>query len=171
MLETKRMILRKPAPQDAEAYLKVCNSAFVLKYNAMTPKTYDSVRQEFENVQDENTFIMQHKESGAVIGAVFVQEDSLRWGVESRELSYFLDEAYSKKGYMKEALSAVITYLFETQQLTCVAARSFAPNTASRKLLESLGFCQDGLIPSCVKGYGDIIYDDALYSVFREKWK
>ena len=110
---------------------------------------------------------MERKDSGKVIGAIFTEEDSIRWGIASMELSYFLGEEYSRQGYMKEALRALIDYLFAIQNLTCVAARSFAPNIASRKLLESLGFHCDGYIPKCVKGCGDVIFDDTLYSLFR----
>lgn len=167
-LETARLILRPPKTEDAESYLNIHNSEFAMKYNAMTPKTLETVRKQFSDPDDSDMLIIELRETGAVVGSVCVEEDSIRWGVASKELSYFLGEQYSRKGYMKEALGAVIDYLFETENLLCVSARSFAPNTASRKLLESLGFIQNGYIPACVKGYGDIIFDDTLYSLFRK---
>ena len=167
-LETARLILRPPKSEDAESYLNIHNSEFAMKYNAMTPKTLETVRKQFSEPDDSDMLIIELRETGAVVGSVCVEEDSIRWGVASKELSYFLGEQYSRKGYMKEALGAVIDYLFETENLLCVSARSFAPNTASRKLLESLGFIQNGYIPACVKGYGDIIFDDTLYSLFRK---
>lgn len=170
MLETERLILRRPKTEDADAYLAICNSEFVLRYNAMTPRTIERVKEQFSAVC-EDTWIIELKKSGQVIGAIFIEDDSIRWDVASVELSYFLEEAFSKQGYMKEALHALIDHLFVTQNLTCVAARSFALNTASRKLLESLGFHQDGYIPHCVKGYNNTIFDDTLYSVFRKDWK
>jgi len=99
-----------------------------------------------------------------------IDNDSLRWDVNSKELSYFISKAFSRQGYMKEALKAVIRYLFETEKLACIAARSFTPNEASRALLASLGFHQDGLIPHCVKGYKGIIFDDTLWSLLREEY-
>ena len=77
-------------------------------------------------------------------------------------------EEESKKGYMKEALSALISHLFETENLTCITARSFAPNIASQRLLESLGFQKEGLLRCCVKGFEDVIFDDCLYSLMRK---
>lgn len=170
MLETERLILRQPKDSDAEAYFKICNSEYVLRYNAMMPKSLDNILQQFSKPCDD-TWILENKETGKVIGAIFTEEDSIRWGVASMEVSYFLSEEYSRQGYMKEALRALIDYLFANRELSCVAARSFAPNTASRKLLESLGFHCDGYIPMCVKGYKDTIFDDTLYSVFKENWK
>lgn len=167
-LETKRLILRSSRAEDVDDYLEFCNSEFVMRYNAMTPRTREQVLADFSRTdREEDTFVLEHKQNGKIIGAVFVGEDSLRWGIASKELSYFISEAYSRQGYMKEALRAVIAWLFESESLECVAARSFAPNETSRKLLAALGFHQDGFIPRCVKGYGDIIFDDTLHSLFR----
>ena len=65
-------------------------------------------------------------------------------------------------------MQAVIGSLFENESLECVSARAFAPNIASRALLRSLGFAENGIIPRCVKGYGGTIFDDAIYTLFRE---
>ena len=68
---------------------------------------------------------------------------------------------------MKEAMQGVIAWLFETANLECISARAFAPNTASRVLLRALGFQENGIIPQCVKGYGDVIFDDVIHTLFR----
>ena len=166
-LETVRLLLRKPRPEDAEEYVALCNTEFVLRYNAMTPKNIEQVRQSFAQPR-EDVLLLELKETGRIIGEITLDEDSVRWGVASKELSYWLGEAYSRQGYMKEALGAVIAHLFESENQECVAARCFAPNTASLALLKSLGFTQDGYIPRCVKGYGDRIFDDTLHSLFRK---
>ena len=168
-LQTQRLRLRPPIAADADDYLEICNSEFVLRYNAMTPKSREDVLNSFSRDR-EDTILLELKATGKVIGAVFLEEDSLRWGVESKELSYFLREEYARQGYMKEALGAVIDKLFRRENLTCVAARAFAPNTASRALLNSLGFHQDGYIRQCVKGYQDQIFDDTIHSLFRGEW-
>lgn len=170
VLETERLILRRPKAEDADEYMEFRNSDFVLRYNAMTSTTRESVLERFARPEEPwRTFIMEHRETGRVIGVVFTEEDSLRWGVNSKEVSYFMNEAFARQGYMKEALGAVVRYLFEEEKLDCVAARSFAPNEASRRLLLSLGFHQDGLIPRCVKGWGGVIYDDTLYSLICDE--
>lgn len=168
-LETSRLILRKPEIRDVEDYMEIVNSEFVMRYNAMTPTTKEKAAARFaEDPGDGSSIVMEVKETGKMIGMLFTEEDSLRWDVASRELAYFLREEEARKGYMKEALHGLICHLFKTENLTCVSARSFAPNIASRKLLESLGFHQDGLVRKCVKGYGGVVYDDALYSLMRE---
>ena len=169
-IETERLILRLPEVRDVEDYMAFCNSAFVLRYNAMTPRTKEQILRRF-SAPPEDTLVIEHKKDGKVIGEISIEDDSVRWGVVSKELSYFICEDYSRHGYMKEALHGLIGYLFEAENLECVAARCFAPNTASLALLKSLGFTQDGYIPHCVKGYKDQIFDDTLHSLFRKDYQ
>lgn len=169
-IETKRLILRRPEVRDVDDYMAICNTEFVLRYNAMTPRTAERLRQRFSEPR-EDTWVIQRKADGKVIGEISIEDDSVRWGVASKELSYWLGEAYSRQGYMKEALRGLIAYLFETEDIECAAARCFAPNTASLALLKSLGFTQDGYIPHCVKGYCDQIFDDTLHSLFRKDFR
>lgn len=166
-LETQRLILRKPEVTDVDDYMEFVNSRFVNQYNAMSPMTREKAEHRFANPEDDSIAIVK-KETGKLIGMLYVGEDSLRYDVNSKEISYFLRQEESRKGYMKEALSALISYLFETESLTCITARSFAPNIASQRLLESLGFQREGLLRRCVKGFEGIIFDDCLYSLFRE---
>ena len=168
-LETKRLILRKPEPRDAESYLEFVNSEFVMRYNAMSPVTREKAERQFAEAPDDGSVIaLEDKASGRLLGMVYSGEDSLRYGIASKEFSYFLREDAARQGYMKEALSSLIAHFFESENLDLVSARCFAPNTASRRLLESLGFRQDGLVRRCVKGYRDVVFDDCLYSLLRE---
>ena len=171
-LETKRLILRQPEMKDARDYTAIHNSPFVLRYNAMLPTTPERMEEVFGNQEYlENTVFLEEKETGKLLGAIFLHDDDLRYGVESRCLSYFIDEAYSRKGYMKEAMTAVIAELFKKEKLECVCCRVFAPNTASRALLKSLGFQENGIIPRCVKGFTGEIFDDVIHTLFRDTLK
>jgi len=172
MLETNRLILRTPGIQDVQEYLAFRNSDFVLRYNAMNKQTLEQAENYFSHENSgEQKLILQQKASGKAIGMVFITEDSLRWDVSSKEISYYLAESYARQGYMTEALTAVIRYLFENEEVSCITARSFAPNTASRRLLSTLGFCQDGVLRRGVRGYENVVFDDAVYSLLKEEWK
>lgn len=171
-LETQRLILRKPEEKDLDDYMEFVNTEFVNRYNAMTPMTREKARAGFTETKDNLSAIaMELKETGKVIGMIYTNEDSLRYGVASKEFSYFLRQEEARKGYMKEAIAALIDYFFTQGKLDCVAARCFAPNIASQRLLESLGFTRDGCVRKCVKGYQNIVFDDCLYSLMREDWK
>ena len=171
-LQTPRLILRKPELKDVDDYLEFACSEFVLRFNAMTPVSREKAESRFAEAPDDGSVLaMEEKSSGKVIGMIYTEEDSLRYGVASKEFSYFLREDAARKGFMKEALHALIGHLFEAEDLSCVSARCFAPNIASRRLLESLGFRQDGTVRRCVRGWGDTVFDDCLYSLLREEFK
>ena len=77
----------------------------------MSPVTREKAERRFANPEDDSIAIVK-KETGKLIGMLYVGEDSLRYEVNSKEISYFLRQEESRKGYMKEALSALISYLF-----------------------------------------------------------
>ena len=166
-LETERLILRAPEISDAQAYTAIHNSEFVLRYNAMQPITPERMERRFADPEYcQNTLFLEEKTHGTLLGAIFLEEDDLRYGVASKSLSYFIAQDYARKGYMKEAMGALITHLFQSKGLECISCRVFAPNTASRALLKSLGFRENGVIPYCVKGYTGEIFDDVIHSLF-----
>ena len=170
-LETERLILRKPQMTDVDNYMEFVNSEFVMRYNAMTPVTREKAEAQFADTGDDFSAIaIEVKESGKIIGMIYTGEDSLRYGVASKEFSYFLRQEEARKGYMKEALRALIQHFFTEEKLTCVSARCFVPNVASQRLLESLGFHRDGVVRRCVKGYQDRVFDDCLYSLMQSEW-
>ena len=171
-LTTARLRLRHPKTGDGAAYAEIHNSEFVLRYNAMLPTTEARMEAKFADTEYvENTFFLEEKATGKLIGAIFLEDDDLRYDVASKGMSYFIREDFARKGYMKEAMHAVISHLFESENLECICARAFAPNTASRALLKSLGFQENGIIPRCVKGYGDIIFDDVIHTLFPDNLK
>ena len=161
---TDRLCIRLAKHSDVDMVLPFRNSEFVLKYNCMHKCTRDELQ--YELVREDSYVVVLDEQ---VIGVIDLHEDSLRYRIASKELSYYLDEAYTKHGYMKEALSAIIDYLFKVENLECVSARAFIQNIASHKLLLSLGMHQDGVLPKAVMGYNDIVYDDGLYSILREE--
>ena len=172
VLETKSLILRKPELTDIDDYLDFVNSEFVNRYNAMSPVNREKAERQFSQAKDDLSVIaIALKETGKIIGMIYAGEDSLRYGVAPREFSYFLREEQSRKGYMKEALAALIDHFFGEEKLDCVSARCFVPNIASQRLLESLGFTREGVVRKCVKGYQDTVFDDCLYSLMKEDWK
>ena len=171
-LITERLILRAPELRDADAYMAIHNSEFALRYNAMQPTTKERMEKAIQDPEYTRTALyLEEKASGKVIGAIFLEEDSLRYGVASMGLSYMMAESYTCKGFMKEAMQAVIAHLFAEEKLECVSARVFAPNAASRALLKSLGFAENGIIPHCVKGYTGEIFDDVIHTLFSDNLK
>ena len=86
-------------------------------------------------------------------------------------LDYWLGQEFARQGYMSEALEGVLEYLFRRRKLRLVSARVFTQNIASLTLLERLGFTREGTLRQAVRAWGDVVYDDALFSMLREDYQ
>lgn len=69
----------------------------------------------------------------------------IRSAANSCGIGFKLDESESGKGYMTEALKKVIDYLFSEQKLSRIEVNIMPSNMASIKLVEKLGFRQEGI--------------------------
>lgn len=168
-LETERLIIRRPKPEDVEDILQFRNSEFVLKYNCMRIYSREDIISRI--LPDPHALAIVKKETGKVIGMISVEDDSVRSpSIPSKELSYYLCEQETRKGYMREALQAVIRHLFTQENMECIGVRVFTDNEASNRLALALGFHKEGVVRRCVKAYKDVIYDDTLYSLLREEF-
>ena len=62
------------------------------------------------------------------------------------ELGYWLNERSRGKGYMTEALETIIKFGFNEMNLHRIEAYINPDNLSSRKLVEKLGFSEEGMI-------------------------
>lgn len=85
------------------------------------------------------------------------------------ELGYWLVPEVHGNGYGSEAVSLVIEYVFRTYDAPAVSARAFAFNDASRGLLESLGFSEEGVHRRFMYVDGEHV-DCVVYGLLREEW-
>ena len=170
-IETERLILRNALPTDTESYHTLWNTPSVLKFNVMNPPDLQQAAAAVDaDAQSDKVLYIAQKENGQMIGQIFLEPDSLRYGVKSFIVSYSLMEEYGRKGYMTEALTAAIEYAFHAFQLDMVVSRVFADNIPSQRLLEKLGFTKEGTLRYAVQGYDGIVHDDMLFSLLREEF-
>lgn len=90
-LHTERLLLRTPRERDAAEIMAIRNSAFVMKNNVM--EVFDKeqmVHLIHREIDYENTWYIERKEDGALLGMIAEEEDSVRFDVRSRCLSYYL---------------------------------------------------------------------------------
>ena len=167
-LVTERLIIRELKMSDLDRFDPLANSDFVLKYLCMYKMDREGSRQYLQQmIEKQKDFAVALKDTDELIGKIHIDEDHLRYDVNSVDLAYWLGEEYTRKGYMTEALSAFIDYLFEERKYDAITAQSLAPNTASRALLSKLGFVQEGYLRRAIKDNG-IIYDTVLFSLLKE---
>lgn len=85
------------------------------------------------------------------------------------ELSYFILPEYHGQGFGKEAVGLAVDITFQEHHHPAVEAKTFPDNEASRGLLESLGFTQEGRIRN--HAYWDGQYRDMIiYGLLRGEW-
>ncbi len=169
-IETERLILRTPRPEDAPAMLAIRNSGYVRQYNPMKPWDLPRMEKQIaEEIASGLAFYIDEKPDGPLIGGIWLEPDELRYGPVAFTVSYYLSEEAAGRGYMGEALAAALPYAFSQLDAQLVSARVFTPNRASVRLLEKLGFTHEGTLRQAVTTPEGITYDDMLFSLLRDE--
>lgn len=114
---------------------------------------------------------IRHKDNNIIIGHISLFQDTIREKVNSMEIGYNLDEAEWGKGYMTEAVKAVIDYGFKTHELDVIAIRTSPTNTRSARVIEKCGFTYEGTLRKVYKIYDGSLRDSRIFSLLREEWE
>ncbi len=171
-LTSKRLVLRNVREDDFPQYMPLFASDFVQRYNCFQHREEAQVREELRrDAADDGVLAVTLRESGALIGMIYIDPDSLRRNVNSIEVSYWLGEPYVRRGYMSEALGAVLTHLFTEGGYRSVTARAFACNPASLALLRKLGFTEEGRLREAIRTPGGLVCDDVLFSLRKDEFQ
>jgi len=86
------------------------------------------------------------------------------------EIGYCLDRAEWGKGYMNEALQALLDYAFEELALHRIEADVDPRNTSSIRTVERLGFQREGYLRERLQVNGEI-QDTVFYGLLRPDWE
>ena len=94
-------------------------------------------------------FIINRNE-GALIGAITL--DNIRRGPnQTATMGYWIGLPYVRKGFMSEAISALVHYAFGTLDLSRIESACLPENTPSRKVLEKCGFKYEGVAQAYIQ--------------------
>ena len=104
-------------------------------------------------------------ESGNPIGLVRVSDTNYK----RPELGYWLVPEVHREGYGRESVSLAIDYVFNEYDTPAIEAKTFDFNDASRGLLESLGFSEEGCLRKFMFVNGDY-HDMIYYGLLRREW-
>ena len=154
-LETERLILRPPRHADYRAWSAVrLESREFLKpwepnwaEDHLTRRAFrHRVTWSARAIRTERAypFFIFLKSDNSFVGAVTL--DNIRRGPsQSGTVGYWISEAQARNGYMREALTAVLAFAFNTLGLGRVEAGCLPENQASRRVLERSGFKYEGV--------------------------
>lgn len=84
-------------------------------------------------------------------------------------IGYDLQQKYWNKGYITEALSAIIQFGFKELDINRIEAEVMQGNPGSDKVLEKLGFKKEGLLREWMLWDG-IHYDMTMYSLLKKEY-
>lgn len=169
-MQTQRLILRRPGPEDLDRFQTLFNQDFVTEYLCMDKLDRAGCLSYLEQMaQGEQDVALVRKDDGGLIGKIHMDPDNLRYGVRALSLAYWVGQPYARQGYMTEALRALLDKLFREDGYEIVSAAVLSPNIASAALLERLGFVREGSLRSALRWNG-VLYDSLLYSLTRQEW-
>ena len=132
-------------------------------YTAMDAAEYiNAMRSADSNNVYAFAIVFDNKVVGSI--AAFRQEN-----IHSRtaEIGYYISEAYWKKGIGTSAVKQICKFIFSDTDIIRIFAEPFAHNAASCRVLEKVGFCNEGTLrKNAIKN--NTIVDMKMYSLVKD---
>jgi RimJ/RimL family protein N-acetyltransferase len=162
VLETPRLVLRRPTRDDADALALLADDPGIAENLSTLPHPYGR--------DDALAFI-----DGTDVGphrlnlAIYRREDDAFLGTiglmprdgERSVIGYWLGRPHWGRGLATEAVQAVVDFAFEVLATDAVAATARVTNGASRRVLEKCGFQYAG------QGMGPSLYHRGMVPIDR----
>ncbi|MEO6818782.1 MAG: GNAT family N-acetyltransferase [Ginsengibacter sp.] len=119
----------------------------------------------------------------------FAEQAGIRWGISLKgkkniigtagfnnftkqhraNLGYDLQTAFWNKGYVTEALQAILQFGFTALEINRIEAEVMQGNTASEKVLTKLGFKNEGILRQWMH-WNETYYDMTMFSLLRKEF-
>ena len=176
-LETARLILRQTSVSDAEQMFRNwAADPEVTKYLLWQPHVDIEVTKGILTSWDRENKRLDYYHWGIVlketqeiigtIGSLGIDENH-----HSTEIGYCLSRSCWGKGYMTEALGAVIGYLFNTVGVNRITARHDPKNVGSGRVMQKNGMVFEGIQRQAHYSEQRGFYDLAAYAILRDEFK
>ena len=175
VITTPRIILRWLSEDDIDGLYAVFSDPQVMRYWSSGPlanrEAAAALQREIADSNEKETMIkwgLALRDSNLVIGTTTLFNLSLDNG--RAEIGYALGSAHWGKGYMNEALRALVAHAFEVMNLRRLEADVDPRNAASIRTLERLGFQREGFLRERWHVCGEI-QDAFFYGLLRREWR
>lgn len=157
-IETERLTLRPPIHADFRdwAGLRQDSADFLVPWEpswatdhlsrkAFTNRVYWASRALTQGTAV--PLFLRRRENDVLLGAITL--DNIRRGpAQAGTLGYWIGASHARQGYMREAITGLVHYAFQSLDLSRIEAACLAENTASRGVLEKCGFKYEGVAQS-----------------------
>lgn len=172
-LTTRRLVLRPFTVADAPVFAAYRSDPEVARYQGWeAPFTAEQAEQFVRDVRVVDPtapgwFQLAVEADGVLVGDVGV---GLHENLMQAEIGYSLATAHQGRGYAVEAVRRVLAYLFDERGLHRVSAECDARNERSARLLDRLGFRQEGhrVQSTWIKREWT---DDLIFGLLATEWR
>ena len=172
--ETERLVLKVLDSSSAEMVLDYYsrNKEFLGEWEVIREASFYTMATHEENLQKDaermgagsllRFWIFEKDHLDRVIGT-FSFDNIVRGAFHSCFLGYKLDGSYLNKGYITEALQTGIEIAFQEHKLHRIEANIMPKNIRSLRVVEKLGFQNEGRSPKYLKING--VWEDHIHMV------
>ena len=175
IITTPRLIMRWTSEDDIDALYEIFSDARVMRYWSSGPlanrEAAAAMQREIANGNRNDTMWkwgLALRDTNKLIGTVTLFHLNLSNG--RAEIGYAMGSTYWGKGYMNEALTALIVHAFDVLNLRRLEADVDPRNTPSVRTLERLGFQREGFLRERWHVGGEL-QDALFYGLLRREWQ
>lgn len=172
-IKTPRLLLRKITSSDAQAIYELRTNDHAMQFIDKEP-----LKNMNEAVALVERIIKDFTENNGITLCICLTENSKQligtigfWRIEKEnhraEIGYMLHPQYWNKGFMQEAIKAMIEYGFSIIKLHSIMANINPHNTASAALLEKTGFVREAYFKEDYYFSGKFL-DSAVYGLIKK---
>lgn len=175
VLKTRRLRLRPLHASDALSIQQAASAREIADTMISIPHPYprgeaDRYIAEQQTAREEDravTYVIEKSVEGHFCGLLEVR--AIEREHSQAELSFWMAIEAQGRGYMSEAVQAVLPYVFENLGINRLYAYHMVRNPASGRVLVKNGFTQEGLLRQRVRKWGKS-EDVALWAILRQDW-
>ena len=179
-LESGRVYLRPPRLGDWHAWadLREESRAFLTPWEPTWPQDAlggSAFRRRVRTYSQEwrdgigYSFLIFRRADDQLIGGVTLS--NVRRGVcQSASLGYWTGQPHARRGHMTEALVAGLNFAFDDMALHRLEAACLPNNLASRRLLDKMGFREEGFAERYLRINGQW-RDHVLFAMLCDEWR
>jgi len=170
-LATERLLLRPFAMDDAPSVQRLAAAYEVAEGTLLIPHPYPegAAAAWISKPRDANhhVFAITERDVDEAIGAVGLEVEPTH---DRGEIGYWLGVPYWNRGYVTEAVRAVLGFAFESLRLNRVFAMHFSRNPASGRVMQKAGMRHEGSMRQHIKKW-DAYVDVEVYGILHSEWR
>jgi ribosomal-protein-alanine N-acetyltransferase len=167
-----RVLLRSPREEDASELTALARSSRRFHAGWVSPASSAAAFATYlrrNRAESFEALLLVRREDQVILGAVNLSE-IVRGNFKNAYLGYWIGAPYARQGYMREGLALALDHAFKFHRLHRLEANIQPSNTASIRLVDSLGFRLEGFSPKYLK-IGGRWRDHERWALLREEWR